>query len=199
MNALPPPMALALCANFGSLDAWREEFQALVGRGPAQLTFRRSTGTLLNRGDAAAIDDDVLLALDCASAVDAEAAVARIDWPVVYERYQLAVHAASETLGTTREAVSAALLLDVRRAGAFEQSGVVIPGARWCDPARVADWSADLPRSREIVVYCVYGHEVGRATALRLRALGLNARYLRGGIDAWQAAGLPLARKEETS
>ncbi len=30
------------------------------------------------------------------------------------------------------------------------------------------------------------------ATALRLRAAGLNARFLHGGIDAWQAAGRPL-------
>lgn len=35
----------------------------------------------------------------------------------------------------------------------------------------------------------IYGHEVGRATALRLRAAGLQARYLRGGFDGWQAAG----------
>jgi Fe-Mn family superoxide dismutase len=46
-----------------------------------------------------------------------------------------------------------------------------------------------------VVVYCVFGHEVGRSTALRLRAAGLNARYLRGGIDGWQAAGRPLANK----
>jgi Fe-Mn family superoxide dismutase len=29
------------------------------------------------------------------------------------------------------------------------------------------------------------------ATAMRLRAAGLNARYLRGGLDGWQAAGRP--------
>jgi Fe-Mn family superoxide dismutase len=52
-----------------------------------------------------------------------------------------------------------------------------------------------LPSDREIVVSCVYGHEVGRTTALRLRAAGLNARFLRGGIDGWQAAGLPLVPK----
>jgi superoxide dismutase, Fe-Mn family len=44
-------------------------------------------------------------------------------------------------------------------------------------------------------VYCVYGHEVGRVTALRLQAAGLKARYLVGGIDAWQAAGRPLVDK----
>jgi Fe-Mn family superoxide dismutase len=65
----------------------------------------------------------------------------------------------------------------------------MIPGARWCDPAAVDAWSRELPTDRELVVYCVYGHEVGRATALRLRAAGLKARYLSGGIDAWQKAG----------
>ena len=46
-----------------------------------------------------------------------------------------------------------------------------------------------------MVVYCVYGHEVGRSTAMRLRAAGLKARYLEGGINGWKAAGLPLADK----
>ncbi len=47
----------------------------------------------------------------------------------------------------------------------------------------------------ELAFYCVYGHEVGRATALRLRALGVDARYLDGGIDAWQRAGRPTEPK----
>jgi Fe-Mn family superoxide dismutase len=71
----------------------------------------------------------------------------------------------------------------------------MLPGARWCDPATVATWAAELPAGREVLVYCVYGHEVSRATALRLRAAGVNARYLRGGIDAWQAAQRPLVDK----
>ena len=52
-----------------------------------------------------------------------------------------------------------------------------------------------MPIDENVVVYCVYGHEVGRATALRLRAQGVKARFLRGGIDAWQAAGRPLDPK----
>lgn len=48
---------------------------------------------------------------------------------------------------------------------------------------------------RDVVVYCVYGHEVGRRTALHLKARGIHARFLRGGIDAWAAAGLPLESK----
>jgi Fe-Mn family superoxide dismutase len=59
----------------------------------------------------------------------------------------------------------------------------------------VASWARDVPRDKEIVVYCIHGHEVGRATALRLRAQGVRARFLRGGIDAWQAAGRPVGAK----
>ena len=86
-------------------------------------------------------------------------------------------------------------MLDVRRAGVFENATAMIPGARWCDPGTVSAWATELPQDREVVVYCVYGHEVGRATAMRLRAAGLRAPYLRGGIDGWKAAGRPLADK----
>jgi superoxide dismutase, Fe-Mn family len=37
---------------------------------------------------------------------------------------------------------------------------------------------------------------VCRATAMRLRAAGVDARFLRGGIDAWKSAGRPLAAKK---
>ena len=46
-----------------------------------------------------------------------------------------------------------------------------------------------------ISLACVYGHEVGRATALRLCASGVAACFLEGGIDAWKNAGLPLSAK----
>jgi Fe-Mn family superoxide dismutase len=105
------------------------------------------------------------------------------------------VHAASEPFGAGQDELGDALLLDVRRAGMFEKARTMIPGARWCDPSAVASWSADLPASREVVVYCIYGHEVSRSTAMRLRAAGLNARYLRGGINDWQAAGRPVLDK----
>ena len=71
----------------------------------------------------------------------------------------------------------------------------MIPGSSWHDPAEVAKWSGELPRDQPLVVYCIYGHEVGRATALRLRARGLDARFLSGGIDGWEKAGRPLQPK----
>jgi Fe-Mn family superoxide dismutase len=124
-----------------------------------------------------------------------------IDWDGVHARYQNAVSAASEPLGTDADALSDApdgpLLLDVRRAGVFEQARTMIPGARWRDPAAVASWGSELLAERDVVVYCVHGHEVSRATAVRLRAAGVQARYLRGGIEAWQARGGALAHKPE--
>jgi Fe-Mn family superoxide dismutase len=92
--------------------------------------------------------------------------------------------------------LAGATLIDVRRAGVFKAAGSRIPGSHWRDPASVADWARALPRDQALVVYCVYGHEVGRVTAMRLRAQGLTARFLLGGIDGWQQAGHPLEPKE---
>ncbi|MBX3602071.1 MAG: superoxide dismutase [Rubrivivax sp.] len=211
---MEPAMRLALDASFGSVERWREAFVAM-GRAPGGsgcllLVFQPRAGTLVNQWS----DDPApavagcmpILALDPSQQArpagpdaGADAGVDRfmrhIDWAAVYERYQRAVHAASELFGAGHDEIGGALLFDVRRAGVFEQARSMIPGARWRDPAAVGNWSAALPPGRDVVVYCVYGHEVGRATAMRLRAAGLNARYLRGGIDGWLAAGWPWVDK----
>ena len=199
---MAPAMALALSANFGGVEAWREAAVALDhaqggSGGELQLVFQAHDGRLVNQwaaSDVSPADGDgvVLLTLQRPVAQGLD----RIAWDPVYERYQHAVGAASVACGATHDDVGDALLLDVRRAGVFEKAAVQLPGARWCDPGTVASWAATLPTDREVVVYCVYGHEVGRATALRLRAAGVRARYLKGGIDGWQAAGRPLQAKQ---
>jgi len=128
-----------------------------------------------------------------------DAFMGNIDWAQVYERYQVAVHGASELFAAGQDDLGKAQVLDVRRAGVFGKAETLIAGASWRDPATVAAWAREMPRDKEIVVYCVYGHEVGRATALRLRAQGVNARFLRGGIDAWQAAGRAIDPKGNAS
>jgi Fe-Mn family superoxide dismutase len=210
-----PAMALALEASFGSVERWASEFVAMGraqggGSGWVLLSLQPRDGSLVNQwaaDHAHSIAGGVpILALDmyehayhldygAAAASYVDAFMANIDWAGVYARYQLAVHGASEPFGAGQDQIADALVLDVRRAGMFEQADTLIRGARWRDPGRVAEWAAELPAGREVVVYCVYGHEVGRATALRLRAQGLSARYLRGGIDAWQTAQLPLETK----
>ena len=212
-------MALALAANFGSVERWREEFVAMGkalggGSGWVLLMFQPREGTLVNQWAAdhthALAGGAPLLALDmyehsyhmdfgAAAGAYVDAFMDDIDWAKVYGRYQAAVHGASESFGATQDDVAGAMLLDVRRAGMYEQATTMIPGANWRDPALVADWTKELPADREVIVYCVYGHEVGRATALRLRAAGLKARYLRGGIDGWRAAGQVLDPKEASS
>lgn len=205
IQAMAPAMALALAANFGSARAWHDEFVALAkafggGSGCVVLMFEPRRGTLVNRsGIDLAADGVPIVAVELRAGADIDALMANIDWASAYERYQAAVHEASEPFGASQDELAGAVVLDVRRAGVFEQATTVVPGARWRDPAAVADWSAALPRDASVVVYCVYGHEVGRATAMRLRAAGVNARYLRGGIDGWQAAGQALDIKKESS
>jgi Fe-Mn family superoxide dismutase len=214
-----PAMALALEASFGSVERWRAEFVAMGtamggGSGWVILAFQPREGTLVNQwaaDHAHALAGGVpILALDmyehayhldygAAAAAYVDAFMRNIDWATVYERYQRAVHGASEPYAATADELAAAMVLDVRRAGMYEQAQTLIPGARWRDPAAAGAWAGELPVDREVVVYCVYGHEVGRATALRLRSQGISARFLRGGIDGWQAAGRPLEGKGESS
>lgn len=123
--------------------------------------------------------------------------MANIAWTKVYERYQQAVHAASDGLAATSDEVDPArlIVLDVRRDAMYEQAATVLPGACWRDPARVSEWAAELPAGSEVLVYCIYGHEVGRTTALRLQAQGIQARFLAGGIDGWTRDGRTLQAK----
>jgi superoxide dismutase, Fe-Mn family len=212
-QAMEPAWAMALDANFGSLARWRDEFMAMGralggGSGWVLLVFNPREGTLANLWAAdhthALAGGVPLLALDmyehayhldygANAAAYVEAFMSNIDWAGAYARYQHAVHAASDDFGI--DDIGAATLLDVRRAGAYESAERVIEGAQWRDPAQVAAWGAALAGAPPTVVYCVYGHEVGRATALRLRAAGIDARFLRGGIEAWQKAGKPTSPK----
>jgi Fe-Mn family superoxide dismutase len=160
--------------------------------GATRLVFLPQNGRLLNlaAGTPGPQPNETLLALDLA-----QGSVDQVDWAAVYPRYQHAVHAAGAGLAAQAPALAGALVLDVRRAGAFEQATTLLPGARWADPARVDTWAGDLPTETPVLVYCVHGHEVSRATALRLRAAGVQARYLDGGIEAWAAAGHPVVPK----
>ncbi len=72
----------------------------------------------------------------------------------------------------------------------------MIPGAQWRDPAQLDAWSGQLPKDKPVVVYCVHGHQVSRGAALQLHAAGIDARFLRGGIEDWKAAGRPLVPKQ---
>ncbi len=80
-----------------------------------------------------------------------------------------------------------AMLLDVREAG--EWAAGHVPGARHMPLRVLPDLVAHLPRDRKIVVVCRSGRRSAHGTTL-LRRAGLDAVNLRGGMQAWAAAGL---------
>ena len=41
-------------------------------------------------------------------------------------------------------------------------------------------------------MYCAFGHEISQGLTAALRALGVDARHLEGGIAAWRDAALPV-------
>jgi len=206
-KTMEPATELAFTANFGSFARWREEFVAMGkalgdGSGWVLMTFNPREGTIVNQwaADHAHIlaGGVPLLALDmyehayhmdygAGAAAYVDAFMQNIDFAKVYRRYQTAVHDATEAMGLSQDDLGGAQVLDVRRAAVFQNAPTTIPGAQWRDPAHVAEWSSNLPMDRKVIVYCVYGHEVGRATALRLRAAGIDAHFLRGGIDGFKS------------
>ena len=115
-QTMAPAMTLALEANFGSVDRWRSEFTAMGralggGSGWVLLTFLPRDGILVNQWAAdhthAVAGGIPILALDmyehayhmdygAAAAPYVDAFMGNIDWAPVYERYQAAVHGASE-------------------------------------------------------------------------------------------------------
>lgn len=74
----------------------------------------------------------------------------------------------------------------------------VLPGAVRMLPNELVQRNADLPRDRDIVLYCTCPSEATSARmALTMRRLGIERiRPLRGGFDAWKDKGYPLVDAE---
>ncbi len=89
------------------------------------------------------------------------------------------------------------VLFDVRRRAVYDEAKDILPTATWRDHGAAAAWATEIPAGAEAVVYCVHGHQVGQSAVAALRAFGVQARYLEGGIEAWRAAGGPLVGKSE--
>ena len=89
----------------------------------------------------------------------------------------------------------APLVLDVRRDVTFDKAESLIASAIRRSPDDVQTWRQALPADRQVVVYCVHGLEVGQGTAATLRLGGIDAAYLEGGIEAWEAEAFPCMLK----
>lgn len=84
-----------------------------------------------------------------------------------------------------------AVLVDVRGSVPFELQR--IRGAVNIPLGLIADRAAELPKDKLIVTYCSCSHdEASLQAVLRLEREGVTrAAALEGGLDAWNAAGLP--------
>lgn len=88
------------------------------------------------------------------------------------------------------------LVFDVRREADYAASEEIIPGALWKNPDKIDAWIDAVPRTLDVVVYCVRGGAVSNAVVDRLQAAGVKARYIEGGLEAYKAAGGKVDRKK---
>jgi len=91
--------------------------------------------------------------------------------------------------------IDAPALIDVRLPEDVAADPFMLPTARPCPQAKVADLSGWLG-GRPAVVVCQRGRKLSHGAAALLRALGHRAEVLEGGSLAWAEAGLrrvPLA------
>lgn len=92
------------------------------------------------------------------------------------------------------EAGQAPLVFDLRSSAAVEEDPVLIQGAVHVRAEEIESRLGELPKDRDIIVYCSCPNEVSSARlALRLKRKGFTrVRPLLGGIDAWRAHNYPL-------
>lgn len=83
-------------------------------------------------------------------------------------------------------------IVDVRPAAEFSAGS--LPNAKNLPLPEVAQRAAELRKDRPVIVICEFGRRASLA-AVKLRSAGIREVYiLAGGLSAWRAAGLPLAR-----
>jgi Fe-Mn family superoxide dismutase len=209
-NKVPAPVGVLLEEHFGSVTAWRRDFvgsaQSLAGgSGWALLTYSRREKRLWNQiafdHAQAAVDAAPVLALDMyehayhldfgANAVAyVDAFMRNVNWTAVIERIA-AVRAdrplpredpSDQSLPSISiEELSAQLakgepiqVLDARPRHHISRTVDLMEGAVWRDPDRVEEWIGELAPGQPVAVYCAYGYD---------------ARFIRGGVSAWYAAG----------
>jgi membrane protein DedA with SNARE-associated domain/rhodanese-related sulfurtransferase len=85
-------------------------------------------------------------------------------------------------------------IVDLRHPLDYLPDPRVLPGAVRVSPTELTSHHAHLPRDRDLILYCTCpSEETSGKVALQLHKLGINrVRPLRGGFDAWRAAGYPL-------
>ena len=85
-------------------------------------------------------------------------------------------------------------IVDLRHPLELLPDPFTLPGALHLSPEELAGRHLEIPRDREVVLYCTCPSEATAAkTAMTLHKLGIeHVRPLRGGFDEWKRLGFPL-------
>jgi rhodanese-related sulfurtransferase len=78
------------------------------------------------------------------------------------------------------------LVLDVRRNADYEADKEMIPGALRRNPEQVDEWVQEIPKDKDVVVYCIRGGSVSNSVVDKLLAADLSVHYIEGGWEAWR-------------
>jgi hydroxyacylglutathione hydrolase len=81
-----------------------------------------------------------------------------------------------------------ATLIDVRERSEYERAHA--PGAMHIPYEQLQSRIAEVPRARDVIVYCAAGVRSSLAASILERA-GLDPINMRGGFSSWESAGLP--------
>ena len=74
------------------------------------------------------------------------------------DRFSISADSLYQRLGTAR----APVVIDVRRAPAYDADDRVIIGSIRCPPEDIPEWARGRSDSRPVVLYCVHGHQVSQ-------------------------------------
>jgi rhodanese-related sulfurtransferase len=85
-------------------------------------------------------------------------------------------------------------IVDLRHPLELVPDPFTLPGAHRFSAQTLAEHSREIPRDRDIVLYCTCPSEATAAkTAMTLHKMGIErVRPLRGGYDEWKRLGFPL-------
>lgn len=91
--------------------------------------------------------------------------------------------------------IAGKFILDVRRETDRAASSEQLAHAQWKNPEQISVWADQLPKDKDIVLYCVRGGSVSNSVVDTLQAKGLKACFIEGGIEGWKAAGGAVVKK----
>lgn len=109
----------------------------------------------------------------------------------VLEPLQLGPDVDVKTVAAVRERPDV-VVIDVREQWEYDEAHV--PGVTLIPMGTIPNRLDDIPRDKEVIVMCRSGNRSGQVTEFLRQAGFTNVHNMKGGILAWQEAGLPVER-----